>query len=151
MLTDLTPPQIDEMLKGAYYGHLGCHMDDQIYVVPITFVYKDNALLAYTTEGKKVELMRANPKVCVQTEKINKDGSWESVMMWGTFKQLDDANDRQQACMALAAQFANISSIGGEALVSPLIRDISNPDWEKIAPIVYKIDIEKMTGKSEKA
>ena len=62
---------IDEckiVLERASLGRLGCSYEDQPYVVPIHFAYEDTYLYAFSTFGQKVKWMRANPKVCVQTE-----------------------------------------------------------------------------------
>ncbi len=150
MHTDLTPPQIDELLSRHYYGHLACHDGDGLYLVPITFAYSNNTFYAYTQEGKKIEMMRKSPHVCVQAEEIHADGSWESVIAWGTYTEIEDRTEAQKASVLLADNFARFSS-ADHPMISPLIRDISKFDWENNAPVIYKISIEKVTGRAQKA
>lgn len=151
MHTDLTQQQITDVLERACYGHLACHDGADLYVVPITFVCQDNALIAYTREGRKIGLMRQHPKVCVQTEEVHGDGSWESVILWGTFEEITDRKEAQQACIMLADQFARMTDPGRKPHVSPLIKDIASMDWEKNAPVLYKIAIERSSGRAQSA
>lgn len=148
MHTDLSPSQTEEILSRHYYGHLACHNGDDLYLVPITYVYDSNALYAYTQEGKKIEMMRKNPKVCVQVEEIHPDGSWESVILWGTFQEIKERSEAQAACVMLADSFA-IYDAKAHPMISPLIRDISSLDWEKNAPVVYKIIVETSSGRAQ--
>ena len=146
----LTPAQTDALLNDAYYGHLACHDGEELYLVPITFAYKNGTLYAYTQDGKKISMMRKNPKVCVQTERIGADGSWQSVIAWGTFSEIADRGEAHKACILLADEFAKWNT-AEHPLISPLIREISRFDWEKNAPVVYKITVEKTTGRSQAA
>lgn len=146
----LTPAETDALLDDAYYGHLACKNGEELYLVPVTFVRSGDALYAYTQDGKKVEMMRKDPKVCLQTERIAPDGGWKSVIVWGTFREITDRGEAQKACVLLADEFAKINT-PEHPLVSPLIREISRFDWEKNAPVVYKIVIEKTTGRSQTA
>lgn len=150
MHTVLSPQQIEHLLEHSYYGHLACHDGEELYLVPITFAYKKGAFYAYTQDGKKIEMMKKNPRVCVQAEKIHPDGGWESVIAWGTFAELTDRKECQQACLMLADEFANYNT-AEHPIVSPLIREISRFDWEKNAPVVYKITVERSTGRSQAA
>ena len=38
MIGTLNESQIEALLDRVIYGHLGCHLDDRIYVVPMSFV-----------------------------------------------------------------------------------------------------------------
>lgn len=148
MHTPLSPQQTEHLLENSYYGHLACHDGEELYLVPITFAYSKGTFFAYTQDGKKTAMMKKNPKVCVQVEKINGDGSWESVIAWGTFHELTDRKECQTACLLLADEFAKVNT-PEHPIVSPLIREISQFDWEKNAPVVYSITVDRSTGRAQ--
>jgi hypothetical protein len=83
----LSETEINTLLSSEVFGHLGCTDGLKPYVVPMAYVYRDNVLYGQTTEGKKVEMLRKNPLVCFQVERL-KDRQWRSVMCWGTLEEL---------------------------------------------------------------
>ncbi len=97
--------EIDEMRKGEMadllkrcgYGHLACSRNDQPYVVPVHYAYDDENVYVYTTEGKKSEIIRANPQVCLQTEEVTDNRNWKSVIVIGDAFQVDDPAERDRA------------------------------------------------------
>ncbi len=55
---------IEGILKEALWCHLAMTDDDQPYVVPLNYGYRDNALYIHcATKGMKLDLIRKNPKV----------------------------------------------------------------------------------------
>ena len=61
-------------------GRIGCYADNEIYVVPITYAYQDGFIYAHSKEGKKVQMMRQNPKVCFQVDAMENMTNWRSVI-----------------------------------------------------------------------
>ena len=88
MQGSLSNTEMDELLSSEVFGHLGCTDGAKPYIVPMAYVFHENALYGQTTEGKKVEMLRKNPLVCFQVEKL-KDTQWRSVICWGKFEELD--------------------------------------------------------------
>ncbi len=88
MYAVLSDAEMDSLLESEVFGHLGCTDSRKPYVVPMAYVYHQNVLYGQTTEGKKVDMLRANPLVCFQVER-QRDRQWRSVMCWGTFEELD--------------------------------------------------------------
>lgn len=146
-MTDLTPSQCEQVLARNYYGHLGCTVDGYPYVVPITYVYKQNVLYGYTLEGLKVEAMRRDPRVCVQVEHVQSGSEWESVLCWGTFEEIVDADTKQNARLLLADVHGQVLMQGEASPVSPLIANLN--DNERYDGVIYRIAVERMTGKQE--
>jgi nitroimidazol reductase NimA-like FMN-containing flavoprotein (pyridoxamine 5'-phosphate oxidase superfamily) len=60
------------------------------YVVPIYFAYADNHIYGFSVQGKKVEFMRANPKVSLLVEQRGHGREWQSVIVDGSFEELPD-------------------------------------------------------------
>ena len=98
---ELSRVEIDEFLRGQRIARLGCNAGDEIYVVPLIYAYEDGAIVAVTTEGRKTELLRENPRVCVEVDEYDSDGrgSWRSVIAYGTYDEL--AHDAVEPALSL--------------------------------------------------
>ncbi|HVS86243.1 MAG TPA: pyridoxamine 5'-phosphate oxidase family protein [Gaiellaceae bacterium] len=90
-MRDLSPAEIDAFLRGQRIARIGCHGGGETYVVPVIYAYDEDAMYVVTTEGKKIDLMRANPSVCVEVDEYDTDGkgSWRSVIAQGTYEELE--------------------------------------------------------------
>jgi nitroimidazol reductase NimA-like FMN-containing flavoprotein (pyridoxamine 5'-phosphate oxidase superfamily) len=88
MQGELSEQEIDHLLSGEVFGHMGCCENNKPYVVPMAYVFHDQVIYGQTTEGKKVEMLRKNPLVCFQVEALH-ENRWSSVMCWGTFEEMD--------------------------------------------------------------
>jgi uncharacterized protein len=89
-------------------GRLGCTYGNQPYVVPIHFAYEDPYLYAFSTVGQKVKWMRANPKVCMQTDQIESQTEWISVIVYGEYEELPEPQftaERKHAGSLLAKRY----------------------------------------------
>ncbi|MCF8020819.1 MAG: pyridoxamine 5'-phosphate oxidase family protein [Vallitaleaceae bacterium] len=61
--------EIEKMLNKADICRLGLSVNNEPYVVPMNFGYKDNCLYLHSAkEGMKIEMMKANPRVCFEVE-----------------------------------------------------------------------------------
>ncbi|MCL1941681.1 MAG: pyridoxamine 5'-phosphate oxidase family protein [Synergistaceae bacterium] len=65
---EVTDPQfIGKVLNNALHGNLGLCDNGEPYIVPMNFAWSDNKIwLHCATEGRKLDIIRANPKVCFQ-------------------------------------------------------------------------------------
>lgn len=88
---NLTPEEIKSVLEGSHQGHLGCIQENVPYVYPMVYAYANNVLYGQTKLGTKTEIIRHNSYCCFQVQKTT-NTSWESVMVWGTFEELDLAS-----------------------------------------------------------
>lgn len=118
---------------------------DYPYVVPVHFVFNDDFIYFHcASEGKKIELIKQNPKVCFEADKENAilpnekacgwSSSFLSVIAFGTASFLEKSNEKEKALSLLMKKFS------GRA------------DWEFSKGIleevtVVKIEIIEMTGK----
>jgi len=84
----LSDSEMNALLQSEIFGHLGCCDQDKPYVVPLAYIYNNNAIYGQTTEGRKTEILRKNPLVCFQVEN-RQETSWHSIMCWGTFEEMD--------------------------------------------------------------
>jgi hypothetical protein len=92
--------QIDRIIRGSQVCRLGFALNDEPYVVPLSFGYDGEALYFHTARrGKKIDFISANPRVCFELERnvqllISPDEpcswsfSFESVVGYGTISEL---------------------------------------------------------------
>jgi nitroimidazol reductase NimA-like FMN-containing flavoprotein (pyridoxamine 5'-phosphate oxidase superfamily) len=67
-ILELTNDQCIKALTRLGFGRLACSHDNQSYVVPIYFAYRERYLYSFATLGQKIDWMRANPLVCVEAD-----------------------------------------------------------------------------------
>ncbi|HME13277.1 MAG TPA: pyridoxamine 5'-phosphate oxidase family protein [Candidatus Acidoferrum sp.] len=123
-------------------GRLACSREDQPYVVPIYFAYEPDHLYGFTTEGQKIEWMRANPRVCVEVDDIANRFQWESVIITGRFRELPDGPQHAEE-RAQARKLLEHRSLWWETAFAA--RQLKS-ETELIPPVFYCIEIESMTG-----
>ena len=85
--------EIEEVLQRVGYGHLGCALDDRPYVVPVHYVYDKPCIFIYTNDGKKTEILRSNPQVCLQVEEVVNNSDWLSVVVDGWAEEITSASE----------------------------------------------------------
>jgi len=116
---ELSREEIDEFLRTQRIARLGCHAGGETYVVPLIYAYDGSAVVAVTTEGRKVAMLRENPRVCVEVDEYDRDGrgSWRSVIAQGVCEEV--AGDAIEDALALLRErFARAS--GRQAERRPL-------------------------------
>ena|SRR5215471_12639528 len=107
-INEMTAEQCSAFLEHASLGRLGCSSENQPYVVPIHFTYEDGYLYVFSTFGQKVKWMRANPNVCVQTDELQNQSEWISVIVYGEYEELPEpqyAAERKHASFLLAKRY----------------------------------------------
>ena len=137
-------PAIKDILSRALVCRLGLCEDNQPYVVPLCFGYKDNALYFHCgPEGKKLNILRKNNKVCfevdIDSEYIKADKpckcamKYKSVIGFGKAIFIDDAELKCKALNIVMHQFS------GKTFVFP--------EEAMKKTTILKVEIESMTGK----
>ncbi|MGA2429813.1 MAG: pyridoxamine 5'-phosphate oxidase family protein [Candidatus Acidiferrum sp.] len=139
---EMNAKECREVLKHASIGRLGCSREDQPYVVPIYFAYEPDHLYGFSTDGQKIEWMRANPKVCVEVDEITNHFQWTSVVLTGRYRELPDsprfAEEREQARKLLESR-----SLWWQTAFAS--RQLKTGD-DFIPPLFYCIEIDSITG-----
>jgi nitroimidazol reductase NimA-like FMN-containing flavoprotein (pyridoxamine 5'-phosphate oxidase superfamily) len=100
---ELSDSEIAELLRRTGYGHLACARGGEPYVVPVHFAYDDGDIYVYTTEGKKFEIIKENPRVCLQAEQVKDNQHWLSVIVDGEAVQIVDEQERERAMKLITA------------------------------------------------
>jgi nitroimidazol reductase NimA-like FMN-containing flavoprotein (pyridoxamine 5'-phosphate oxidase superfamily) len=94
--------EIDAFLREQVVGRIACHADGRTYVVPVVYAWDGAAVYVLSVEGRKIEMMRANPEVCFEIDEHGPTGSWRSVIVEGVFEELEGT--RADAALALLVQ-----------------------------------------------
>ena len=140
-INDISQNECLEILARASVGRLGCAFEDQPYVVPIYLAYEPGFIYVFSTYGKKIEWMRANPKVCVEVDEIASQSDWVSVVASGLYEELPEpqfVDERAHARDLLQRKHRWWVNALAE-------RRISERD-EAILPLFFRIHIKSVTG-----
>lgn len=105
VIEELDEREIDAFLRRQRVGRVGCHAGGRTYVVPVVYVWVDECVYVQSIEGRKIEMMRANPGVCFEVDQHEPDGSWRSVILEGTYEELEGG--RAEAALALLVRRLN--------------------------------------------
>jgi uncharacterized protein len=150
MIRALTDNEIHELLEKESYGHLGyCEGPKKPYVMPITYVYHENALYAFSFEGKKTQVMRKHPDVCFQIEHLRDSTQWRSVMVWGRFEELK-GEDREKG-MSLILERLWKESNRDHPLFLPFrsSAELLEKTKDEESTVLYRIVMTEKTGRLE--
>jgi len=90
LIREMNEKECRGVLERASLGRLGCSLNDQPYVVPVYLAYEADHIYFFSTIGQKIQWMRANPKVCVQTDEIRNENEWLSVIANGRYEELPE-------------------------------------------------------------
>jgi uncharacterized protein len=136
---------IDQIIAAAGVCRLGLSNLDQPYIVPVSFGYDGKAIYFHTaTEGRKIDYITANPRVCFEMEqdvRVIRDEqlackwgqSFSSVIGFGTIHEITDQPGRMAA-------------------MNQVMQHYSGKEWEfdpeTFAKVrLWRIFIEELTGK----
>ena len=89
MLGDLTPEEIERLLRSEAIGRIGCYGFGRPYVVPVTYAYDGVAVYCHSREGLKLRMMRNHPTVCFEVDRVDGVSDWQSVIATGRFSELE--------------------------------------------------------------
>ena len=148
MFGTLSTHEIEEILQTNVFGRIGCHAKNTTYIVPISYAYRNNTVYCHSAEGQKIEMMRANPEVCFEVDKLNDMANWKSVIAWGKFEELS-GGERDEALQYLVDRVLPIVSSETTHLSASWTFPPDN--MSEIKGIVFKITLQKMTGRYEQS
>jgi len=141
--------EIDAILAGSPVCRIAFAVAGEPYLVPLSHGYDAdaNALYVHTAvEGRKIACIEANPRVCFEVERDvrvkagdERGCSWglfyESVVGYGTFRELTDPVERDRALRCIMRQQSGRDDAWTFA---PKVLDLTR---------VWAIEIESVTGK----
>lgn len=162
------------VLAGGRLARLACAHENQPYVVPVYLAYDlqpggKPCLYGFTTPGRKIEWMRANPLVCIEVDDVTAHDQWVSVIAFGRYEELPDtagnngerllvhkvfqvgryegpeapARDDQQR---LAHQVLQSQAVWWEPACTADAARAHRDPAEPLAPVYYRVSLDRITG-----
>jgi len=135
---------IEAIIKNAKACRLAISFDDQPYVVPLCFGYKDNTLFFHSSPaGKKIDIIRKNNKVCFEIdsdiELVEKEKpcdwsmKYKSVIGFGNAFFIEGLDEKRKALEIIMRQYSD--------------KNFSFSDYHINGVMALKVEISSMTGK----
>ena len=150
MTGELNQEQIDNLLRSQVLGRLGCQADSQVYIVPLTYAYDGEYLYMHTKEGLKTQMMRENPQVCFEVDRMDNMANWQSVILWGRYEELE-GKDAEEALMYLSNRLVPFLTSETYRPHYGLDRRPASRADAKMKMVVFRIKMEHATGRYEKS
>jgi nitroimidazol reductase NimA-like FMN-containing flavoprotein (pyridoxamine 5'-phosphate oxidase superfamily) len=150
MLGALSDEQVDRLLRAEVVGRIACHAEGRTYVVPVTYVYDGSAIYGHTGEGMKIRMMRENPEVCFEVDRMENMANWQSVIAWGHFEELRGTAAAHAMGLLMDRLLPLISSDTATPTHGLDPSDVHRADVAGRHAVVYRIVIHEKTGRFEK-
>ena len=149
MLGTLNAAQIDHVLHGEVMGRLGCYTDGRVYIVPVSYVYDGEFVYGHSSDGLKMQMLRANPKVCFQVDRVENLANWRSVIVWGTVQEITGADAEGALDLFLDRMTPLITS---ETALSPRVSALGGQSADVTGEHanIYRIKLTERSGRYEK-
>lgn len=147
MLGDLSKHEIDALLHAQLVGRIGCHANSEIFVVPITYVYKDGYIYGHSHEGKKIHMMRKNSRVCFEVDEMENLTHWKSVIVWGEFEEIESEEGKMNVFKILSDRLNDIEA--SETMRPSYRMPNPHPHNAEVKAIAFRIKVSEKTGRFE--
>ncbi|MBI3792261.1 MAG: pyridoxamine 5'-phosphate oxidase family protein [Gemmatimonadetes bacterium] len=148
MLGELSPHEIEHVLRAEWVARLGLCDRDRPYVVPVNYAYEDDAIYAHSNDGHKLRLLRGGHPVCVEVDAVENLANWRSVIAWGRFEELHGA-DAMRALNLLVARFSPL--MAAHATTPTHGRPHPDEADQSVPPAaIYRIVLTEKTGRFER-
>ena len=148
MLGELNEIQMHNLLMSQASGRLGCSVDNQPYIVPVIYAYDGKYIYGQLTEGKKLEMLRKNNKVCFFFFFLMNMQNWQGVIVYGTFEELK-GKDLKEAKDIFYSQNYPLST-GNKVHPHEHGVNVKLDDSNRVKPVMYRIKIKNKSGRFEK-
>jgi nitroimidazol reductase NimA-like FMN-containing flavoprotein (pyridoxamine 5'-phosphate oxidase superfamily) len=111
--------EIDAVIRGCEVCRIAFAVENQPYLVPLSFGYDGGRLYFHTGEGgKKIDCIDANPRVCFEMERevrlvehprepCSWSFSFESVIGYGTIRELLTHEDKERALQQIMEHYSS--------------------------------------------
>ena len=142
MVGFLNEDECRKLLAHNIFAHIGCNDGFNTYVFPSNYVFDGSYIYCHSLIGSKIQVMRENKRVCLQTESIKNHSHWKSVMVHGYFEELLEERDRYYAIKLFDKHMLGIKV--SEVLLGQGISSLKDS-----TPVFYRISLDELTGRFE--
>ncbi|WP_448104480.1 pyridoxamine 5'-phosphate oxidase family protein [Pedobacter panaciterrae] len=149
MLGELNDKQIEDLLKRQVTGRIACTAANVPYIVPVNYIFDGNQIISHSTAGKKIDIMRNNPRVCFQVDEIQDIFNWQSVIALGWFQEIIAMSEKEQAMNAITNRLMLFTEKPTQ-YPSHGLAENQEDIGTKLKLIFYKIVLVSKTGRYER-
>ena len=139
------PDAIASVIRRSTVCRLGMTDGDQPYVIPMSFGYKDGAVYFHCApEGRKIDILRKNPRVCVEFDVDCRLKTGDSACKWGFYFQsaiafgvaaiIEDSTQKRAALDIIMGQYSSEAFTYPESAVDKIV--------------VIRVTVTELTGKA---
>lgn len=126
-----------KLLGDGRLGRLGCIDDGEPYVVPINYFFDGEYIYVHSLPGKKINALRANPRICLQVDEIEDSYHWRSVVVYGNYEEVTDEHLRENMLAELFRRMPHLTPVE-----SKMTKGLSQA-------IVFRLKPDSITGVGE--
>ena len=144
----LTADQINNIVASQSVCRIACTDGKNPYISPVVYAFDGKQLFFQSKPGKKINYLRKNASVCIEIDIINNLNNWQSVLIYGTFKELRN----KEADAAREFLFHKAHTLMTKSAVHPFEHSDNLPsvdDSNRIKKLMCCIQINEMTGRFE--
>ena len=143
LLQTMSALECTGFLESHRLGHLACSLNDRPYVVPIYFAARNSFLYSFSMPGRKIDIMRQNPRVSILVEEFSESRRWKSVVAEGQFEELPDrigSKIERDHAWSLLSRYANWWEPGS-------LKPVAEPTPAHLEHLFYRIVIDEVSGR----
>ncbi|SHH67158.1 pyridoxamine 5'-phosphate oxidase family protein [Winogradskyella jejuensis] len=150
MIRALKDIESKHLLANNYIGHLSYLFKDKPYVLPITYYYDvlNNIIIGYSGKGHKIRALRINNQVAMEVSEIESVNNWKSILVQGSYKEFEGSTAKINLHKFSEGVKEVISKKEGKDL--KFLSEFSSKIYKEGPPIVFKINVEEITGRERK-
>jgi uncharacterized protein len=152
MLGNLNDHQINNILSSQVIGRLACADGYQPYIVPVTYTYDGEYIYGQTNIGTKLAILRSNPLVSFEVDRMMDMQNWESVVVSGEFEELEGEEAEKARAVLFERVFPLMTSSTvhkhEHAPTAGAAEDLD--DSTRVKYVLYRIKIKSISGRFEK-
>jgi nitroimidazol reductase NimA-like FMN-containing flavoprotein (pyridoxamine 5'-phosphate oxidase superfamily) len=120
-IRELPAEGIEALLRTAIVGRIACcghgrTGDGRPYLVPLAYGYDGESVYAHSGPGRKLDLMRSEPRVTFEVDEAEASDRWRSVIAEGTFEEIKDPRQRD-AALAVIYGASGVPDLGSQTVV----------------------------------
>jgi nitroimidazol reductase NimA-like FMN-containing flavoprotein (pyridoxamine 5'-phosphate oxidase superfamily) len=114
--------EIEDLLRTSIVGRIACcghgvSGDGRPYLVPLAYGYDGESIYAHSGPGRKLDLMRVEPRVTFEVDAAEAPDRWRSVIAEGAFEEISDPDRREYALRTIYRPPATIPTLGPQTVV----------------------------------
>ena len=101
-------------------------------------MFEGDSIYVHSMPGRKINMLRANPRACLQVDNIKNTYDWKSVIAFGYFLEVTDQGERRRMLARLFNHFPHLTPVES--------RTEANVD----KAIVFALKVDSISGVFEK-